>query len=216
MEIRLWIEFLVDFERNYVTLCTSINFISNWKSTGGEGNRPNRALVFYFIYIKRVLEANCLYKKFKIGRLLAVSLGLFDFVYPFSISGQQTLKWLFRFQFKHDFPYTWYFPLGWEPLQNLHFLIISFDFSLGSWWRGLRSLLILQRLAADWDWRISRASFRVSSAACRLAIDFITQNEESKIDYHYVMMMRNNKLSTRWRNFKQRSIKLFRSPRFEL
>ena len=27
----------------------------------------------------------------------------------------------------------------------------------------------------------------------RSAIDSITQNEESKIDYHYVMMMRNNK-----------------------
>ena len=36
-------------------------------------------------YIKRVLDANSLHKKFKIGRLLAVSLGLLDFVYLFSV-----------------------------------------------------------------------------------------------------------------------------------
>ena len=84
----------------------------------------------------------------------------------FQFRGQQTLKWFFRLQFKHDFPYAGHFPLGWEPLRNLHFLIISFDFSLGTWWRGLRSLLILWRLAADLNRRISRACFRVSSAAC--------------------------------------------------
>ena len=32
-----------------------------------------------------------------------------------------------------------------------------------------------------------------SSCSVRSAIDSITQNEESKIDYDYVMMMRNNK-----------------------
>ena len=165
MEIRLWIEFLVDFEeRNYITLCISINFIWNWKSVGGEGNWPNRA-VFYFIYNKRILAANCLYKKLNIGRLLAVNLGLLNFVYPL-FPGQQTLKWFFWLQFKHSFPYVGYFLLVWEPLQNLYFLTISFDFSLGPWWWGLQSLLILCRLAADWDWRILRSCFRVSSATC--------------------------------------------------
>ena len=95
MEIRLWIEFLVDFERNYVTLCTSINFISNWKSTGGEGNRPNRALVFYFIYIERFMNTNLLYKKVKIGRLVAVTHGLLDFVYLSLISGTTNLEMAF-------------------------------------------------------------------------------------------------------------------------
>ena len=164
MEIRLWIVFLVDFEKNYVTLCTSINFIRNWKSVGGESTWLNRALIFYFNYVRRVLDANCLYKKFKIGRLLAVSLGSLDFVYLFLISG--TTKWFFRLQFKQDLPYAGHFSLGLEPLQSLHLLIIFFDFLLGAWWRGLRSLLILWRLAADWDWRISRAWVRVSSAAC--------------------------------------------------
>ena len=84
----------------------------------------------------------------------------------FLFPGQQTLKWFFWLQFKQSFPYVGYFLLGWEPLQNLHFLIISFDFSLGPWWWGLQSLLILCRLAADWDWKILRSCFRVSSATC--------------------------------------------------
>ena len=95
VETRLWFEFLVDFEWNYVTLCASINFIRNWKSVGGESNRPNRALVFYFIYIKRVLDANCLDKNFKIRRLLAFTLGLLDFVYLFSISGTTVFEIVF-------------------------------------------------------------------------------------------------------------------------
>ena len=37
---------------------------------------------------------------------------------------------------------------------------------------------------------------RIYSQELRLAIDSITQNEESKVGYDYVMMMRNNKLST--------------------
>ena len=46
MDIRLWIDFLIDFESNYVTLSASINFIQNWKSIGGENNWLNRDLVF--------------------------------------------------------------------------------------------------------------------------------------------------------------------------
>ena len=84
----------------------------------------------------------------------------------FRFRGQQTLKWFFRFQFKYNFPFAGHFLQGWKPSQNLHFLIISFDFWLGLWWRGLRSLLIFWRSGADWDWRIPRACFRVSSAAC--------------------------------------------------
>ena len=57
-----------------------------------------------------------------------------------------------------------HFPLGWEPFQIFYFLIISFDFLLVIWRRGLQSLLILWRSATDWNWRISRACFRVSSA----------------------------------------------------
>ena len=57
---------------------------------------------------------------------------------------------------------------------------------------------------------------RIYSQELRSAIDPITQNEESKIGCDYVMIMRNNKLSTRWRNFKQRLVELFFSPRFEL
>ena len=133
VEIRVWIEFLVDSKWNYVILCASVNFIQHWKSVGGESNWPNSALVFSFIYIKRLLDANCLFKKFKIGRLLAVSLGLLDLVYLFWFWGKQTLKWFFRLQFKHDFLYAGHFPMGWEPLRNLHFLIISFDFLSGAW-----------------------------------------------------------------------------------
>ena len=50
------------------------------------------------------------------------------------------------------------------------------------------------------------------------AIDSITQNEDSKIDNYYVMMMRNNKFEHYGRdiNFKQRSVELFFSSRFEL
>ena len=90
----------------------------------------------------------------------------------FRFRGRQTLKWFFRLQFKHEFPYAGYFPLGWEPLQNLHLLIISFDFPLGNWWRCLRSLLILWRVAPDWNWRISQACFRVSSATCPALMAF--------------------------------------------
>ena len=52
----------------------------------------------------------------------------------------------------------------------------------------------------------------------RSAIDSITQNEKLKIDYDYVMMMRNTiiNLNTRWRNFKQHPVELFFSPRFKL
>ena len=57
---------------------------------------------------------------------------------------------------------------------------------------------------------------RIYCQELRSAIDPITQNEESKIGCDYVMIMRNNKLSTRWRNFKQRLVELFFSPRFEL
>ena len=57
---------------------------------------------------------------------------------------------------------------------------------------------------------------RIYSQELRSVIDSITQHEESKIGCDYVMIMRNNKLSTRWRNFKQRSVELFFSPRFEL
>ena len=83
----------------------------------------------------------------------------------FPFWGQQTLKWFFLLQFKHNFPYARHFPLGWEPLQGLH-LMISFDSSLGAWWHGLQKLLILWQLAVDWDWRIFRACFQISSAAC--------------------------------------------------
>ena len=76
------------------------------------------------------------------------------------------MKCFFRWLFKHDFPYAGHFALGWEPLQNLHFLIISFDYSLGAWWPSLQTLLIVWRSATDWDWRISRVCFRVFSAAC--------------------------------------------------
>ena len=55
-----------------------------------------------------------------------------------------------------------------------------------------------------------------STAGLRSAIDSITQNEESKIDYDYVMMMLIINLSTRWRNFKQRPVEFFFYPRFEL
>ena len=51
----------------------------------------------------------------------------------FRFRGKKTLKWFFCLQFKKDFPYAGRFSLGWQPLQNLHFLIISFDFSLGPW-----------------------------------------------------------------------------------
>ena len=61
--------------------------MQKWKSVEDECNRPNRALAFYSIYIKRVLDANCLYKKLKVRRVLAVSLGLLNFVYLFSILG---------------------------------------------------------------------------------------------------------------------------------
>ena len=40
-------------------------------------------LFFISFLIKAVLDPNCLYKKFKIGRPFAVSLGLLDFVYLF-------------------------------------------------------------------------------------------------------------------------------------
>ena len=56
-----------------------------------------------------------LYKKFKIGRLLAVCLGLLDFVYLFSISGTTIFEMVFLVEFKHDFPYAGHSPLGWEP-----------------------------------------------------------------------------------------------------
>ena len=49
----------------------------------------------------------------------------------FPFWGQQTLKWFFLLQFKHNFPYARHFPLGWEPLQGLH-LMISFWFFIGS------------------------------------------------------------------------------------
>ena len=93
--IRLRIELLVDFEWNYVTLCIFINFEQNWESVRGESYWPNRALLFYFIYVKRVLDANCLYKKFKTGRLLAVTFGLLDFVYLFSILGTRNYEMVF-------------------------------------------------------------------------------------------------------------------------
>ena len=85
------------------------------------------------------MYAICLYKKLKIRILFSVSVCSISCTL-FRFRGQQTLKWFFRLQFKHDFPYAGHFPLGWEPLQNLHFLIISFDFLLEPWWRGLRSL----------------------------------------------------------------------------
>ena len=47
----------------------------------------------------------------------------------FRFREQQTFKWFFRLQFKHIFAYAGHFPLGWEPLQNLHFLIIFFNLS---------------------------------------------------------------------------------------
>ena len=40
----------------------------------------------------------------------------------FWFQGQQTLKWFFLLQFKQDFPYAGYFPLGWK---QLHMLAIS-------------------------------------------------------------------------------------------
>ena len=60
---------------------------------------------------------------------------------------QQNLKLFFRLQFKQHFPYAGHFPLRWEPLQNLYFLIISFNFSLETWRRGLQSFLIPWRSA---------------------------------------------------------------------
>ena len=56
------------------------------------------------------------------------------------------------------------------------------------------------------------------AALARSAIDSIIQNEELKIDYDYVMMMRNTiiNLNTPWRNFKNAPLNYFLSPRFEL
>ena len=141
---RLWLEFLVDFDWNYVTLCASINFIRNWKSVGGKSNWPNRDLVSHFIYIIRVFDDNCFYNILKIGRLLAASLGLLDFEYLFFFwfRGEQTLKWFFPLQCKHNLPYAGNYALGRQPLQNFNFLIMSFDFSLGAWWWALRFLII--------------------------------------------------------------------------
>ena len=90
---RLWLEFLVDFDWNYVTLCASINFIRNWKSVGGKSNWPNRDLVSHFIYIIRVFDDNCFYNILKIGRLLAASLGLLDFEYLFFFDLGENKLW---------------------------------------------------------------------------------------------------------------------------
>lgn len=64
---------------NALHLC-QYQFCIKLKSVEVESNWPNRVLVFYFIYIKRVLDANCLYKKVKIGILFAVTLDLFNFM----------------------------------------------------------------------------------------------------------------------------------------
>ena len=68
-------------------------------------------------------------------------------------------------------------------------------------------------MAADRQISTTLAPVEIGSA-----IDSITQNEDSKIDYYYVMMMRNNKFEHygRDRNFRQRSVELFFSSRFEL
>ena len=84
----------------------------------------------------------------------------------FWFRGEQTLKWFSPLQCKHNLPYAGNYTLGRQPLQNLHFLIMSFDFSLGASWWALRFLIIFWRSAADWVWRISQACFRVSAAAC--------------------------------------------------
>ena len=50
--------------------------------------------------------------------------------------------------------------------KNLHFLITFFNFPLETWWRGFQSLLVLWKLAPDWNQRISKACFQVFSTAC--------------------------------------------------
>ena len=47
------------------------------------------------------------------------------------------------------------------------------------------------------------------------AIDSITQNEESKIDYDYVITMRNNKFKHTGEKLQTTPVELSFSPRFE-
>ena len=68
-------------------------------------------------------------------------------------------------------------------------------------------------MAADRQISTTLAPVEIGSA-----IDSITQNEDSKIDYYYVMMMRNNKFEHygRDRNLNNVPLNYFFSSRFEL
>ena len=97
----------------------------------------------------------------------------------FRFQGWKTLKWFFCCcKIKYDFPCVKHFLLGSNPLRNFHFLFIfhnlyfSFIYflnfhliSLGVWWRGLQSLVILWKLVADWDSRILWEYFWASPTA---------------------------------------------------
>ena len=145
-------------------MCASINFIRNWKSVGGEGNWPNRALVFLFHLYKRILDANCPLQKIQ------------DRKTPYSMS------WFARFRISFfDFGDNslWNGFFGWDLITTFHMLgILLWD---GSHWKIYISKLSL--LIFGWElgdkvygayqvcgcWAllgISRACFQVFSAAC--------------------------------------------------
>ena len=120
-------------------MCASINFIRNWKSVGGEGNWPNRALVFLFHLYKRILDANCPLQKIQ------------DRKTPYSMS------WFARFRISFfDFGDNslWNGFFGWNLNTTFHMLGILL-------WDGSHQVCGCWALLG-----ISRACFQVFSAAC--------------------------------------------------